>query len=184
MSAERNILTEEQFIYVYLFEAAKHALEQAESAAEDRFYNCMFSIVFSAFCIEASLNQIGEKLFPFWSELELLNHKQKLNIIAKQLELSPDFSHSPFQSYSEIFKFRNLVAHAKPGEFSNFERLCDFDHAKKFLLDSKDMVTEIHKRFVEYIEAHQDEYGEDFFEESGIIKEDPFGIMGRTISDE
>lgn len=184
MSAKRTTITVEQFTFVWLFQGAASEFEEAVSVKEGLFYNCMFSIVFSAFCIEAYLNQIGEKLFRNWAEFERQSHKKKLKKIAELLAFNPDFSSLPFKSYDEIFGFRNLIAHAKPGEFLKFERLCDLGPAFKFLCCTESMIREIHKKFAEYIEDHADEYSEDFFEDAGMLKDDPFGIMGLSITDE
>lgn len=77
-----------------------------------------------------------------------------------------------------------LIAHAKPGEFSKFERLCDLGPAFKFLCCTESMIREIHRKFAEYIVAHLDEYGVDFFDDLGMLEDDPFGIMGLSVSEE
>lgn len=136
---------DEHFTFVYLSACSQFMINEAEKSEQGRFYNCMGSIVFSAFCIEAYLNQLGERKFSFWTELEQLNHKRKLSIIAQHINLNLDFSCTPFQSYNEIFSFRNLVAHAKPGEFLKFEKLCTPDNARKFWADAKEIITTIHK---------------------------------------
>jgi hypothetical protein len=177
-------ITERHFPHAYWYNWAKNSLEQAKTTIEGHFYNSMVPMIFSAFCIEAYLNLLGENLFPCWAELERLPHRKKLAIIAKQLDMEINYSSSPFQTYGEIFKFRNWIAHAKPGEFSNVEKLCSLVNACKFLADTESMVRKIHEKFVEHIETHEDEYGEDFFEKSGIMKEDPFGIMGMSIPGE
>jgi len=136
----------EQFTYAYLYQCAQFMNEQAEKIEDGRFYNCMSSIIFCAFCIEAYLNRLGEKLFPFWKELEQLKHSNKLEIICQQINLFIDKSRSPFQSYNEIFKFRNLIAHAKLGEFPKFEKMCTIEHARKFITDTQDMIIAIHEK--------------------------------------
>ena len=185
INAKREPIKEEQFTFAWFFWVAGSSLEEAVSTEEGRFYNCISSIVFSAFCIEAYLNQIGEKLFPdCWAELERRPHKQKLKKIAERLQFKPDFSSLPFQSYDEIFRFRNLIAHAKPGEFTEFERLSDLGHAAKFLCCTEGMINEIHKKLADHIETHEDVYGDDFFDEMGISKENPFAILGFSVTEE
>ena len=184
MSTKRATITERQFTFAWLFQGAESEFEEAVSVEEGSFYNFMFSVVFLAFSIEAYLNQIGEKLFPDWAKYERRPHKEKLKKVVRRLKFKPDFSSLPFQSYDEIFRFRNLIAHAKPGEFSEFERVCNLGSVFKFLCCTESMITEIHKKFVEYIETHEDENGEDFFEDTGMLKSNPFGIMGISISDE
>ena len=68
----------------------------------------------SAFSLEASLNHIGTKLFPFWKDVEKkLSPESKLNFICHELKLKPNFSKRPYQSFKSILKFRNKLAHGK-----------------------------------------------------------------------
>ncbi len=78
MSTERTIYT-----YNYLHQAADWSLEQAHKNEEGRFYNCMSSIILSAFCIEAYLNHVGQEILPYWDEeiKKGLSIKNKLKII-------------------------------------------------------------------------------------------------------
>jgi hypothetical protein len=160
VSIERSIYT-----YVYLNHAADWALEQAKRAEEGRFYNCMSSIILSAFCMEAYLNHIGNKLLPYWDE-ELskgLSIQNKLKIICYQLNLTPDYSRRPFQSFRNIVKYRNLLAHAISEKISEkgiqlvrqkervkypetwWEKYTNLQSAKRWLIDIECIITEIHK---------------------------------------
>ena len=160
VSSTRSILT-----YVYLHEAAEWALEQAEATEEGRFYNCMCSNVFLAFCIEAYLNHICSELLPYWDD-ELkkdISALNKLKIICYHLNLTPDFSRRPFQSFNDIFKFRNLITHATSVNISNqgiqtvrdnervkypeiwWEKHSNIATAKRWLADTESMVAKIHE---------------------------------------
>ncbi len=110
VSAERTIYT-----YSYLHSAALQGIEQAENSEEGAFYNCMSSVVLSAFCIEAYLNHVACRLLPYWDdEVErTLNVHSKLKIISDRVDVELDFSRRPFQSFNEVMKFRNLLAHGK-----------------------------------------------------------------------
>jgi len=153
------------FTYVCLHEAAEWALEQAEATEEGRFYNCMCSNVFLAFCIEAYLNHICSELLPYWDD-ELkkdINTPNKLKIICYHLKLTPDFSHRPFQSFKDIVKFRNLTVHGTSVNISNqgiqtvhdgervkypetwWEKHSNIATAKRWLADTESMVATIHK---------------------------------------
>ena len=109
------------YTFGYLHSAADWALEQAEGTEEGKFYNCMSSIILSAFCIEAYLNHIGSILLPYWDDeiKKGLSIHNKLKIICHHLNLVPDFSHRPFQSFKQIVKFRNLMAHATSEKISD-----------------------------------------------------------------
>jgi hypothetical protein len=151
--------------YVYLYHAADWALEQATATEEGRFYNCMSSIVLSAFCIEAYLNHIGSELLPYWDgEFKRdISTTNKLKIICHHLNLTLDFSGRPFQSFNLIVKYRNLLAHAttvnisyqgtqtlRDGERvkspeSWWEKHTNLRNAKQWFDDTKAMITAIHQ---------------------------------------
>lgn len=60
------------------------------------------------------MNHIGEAKLPFWSIVEpKLSWKAKLELVAQQLGVELDYGHRPFQSLSELFKFRDKLAHGK-----------------------------------------------------------------------
>ena len=103
VTSERNIYT-----YGYLHSAATWAFEQAEMTEEGRFYNCMSSIILSAFCIEAYLNHIGNELLPYWDDevKKGLSIQNKLKIICHHIGIIPDFSRRPFQSFIQIIKYQ------------------------------------------------------------------------------
>jgi hypothetical protein len=157
--------THSVFTYVRLHEAAKCVLEQAEATEEGRFYHCMCSNVLSAFCIEAYLNHICEKLVPYWND-ELkkdISVRNKLTIICGHLNLTLDFSCRPFQSWDDIFAFRNQLAHGKSENISYhgtqtirddelpkypktwWEECSNIVTAKRWLADTESMVTKIHE---------------------------------------
>ncbi len=160
VSSERSVYT-----YVYLNLAADWAFEQAEGTNEGRFYNCMSSIILSAFCIEAYLNHIGSELLPYWDEevSKGLSIHNKLKIICHHLNLAPDYSRRPFQSFRNIVKYRNLLAHATSERISEkgvqmvrddqrakdpetwWEKHTNLQTAKRWLADTESIITEIHK---------------------------------------
>jgi hypothetical protein len=160
VSSERSVHT-----YGYLRSAAEWALEQAEGTEEGRFYNCMISIILSAFCIEGYLNHIGSELLPYWDEevKRDLSVQNKLKIICHHLNIAPDYSRRPFQSFRHIVKYRNLLAHAITEKVSEqgtqivrdgermrepktwWEKHTNLQIAKRWLADTESMITEIHK---------------------------------------
>jgi hypothetical protein len=175
VNSERSIFT-----YGYLHGAATWAYEQAEVTEEGRFYNCMSSIILSAFCIEAYLNHIGSILLPYWDD----DVKNKLKIICHQINLVPDFSRRPFQSFNQVVKFRNIMAHAttekisvkgiqtvRDGERVSYpetwwEKHSNLKFAKQWLDDTESIITAIHQNSAQERPAF------------GILG---FGIYGGTI---
>ena len=65
------------------------------------------------FTFEAYLNHVGPKIFKCWYDLERLGPKEKLNIIGEHLKLDINYGKRPWQVMTQIYTFRNLVAHGK-----------------------------------------------------------------------
>ena len=151
--------------YVYLYNAADWALEQAEKNEEGRVYNCMSANLRLAFCIEAYLNHVGERLLPFWDEeiKKDLRTENKLRIIASYLKVGLDYSRRPYQSLKDIWRFRNLVVHAKTEKIRErkiqnirknsfpkhtkpwWERQCKLNVTKRWLKDTESIIINLHK---------------------------------------
>lgn len=71
-------------------------------------------VVFLAFSIESYLNSIGARKIIVWDELERLPWKQKVSILHKAANRTPDWGREPLQFASEVFKLRDKLAHGKP----------------------------------------------------------------------
>ncbi|MDH5327684.1 MAG: hypothetical protein OEY58_19695 [Gammaproteobacteria bacterium] len=54
--------------YGYLMSAAHHAKGRLKEE-EGQFYQAMTTMILSAFTLEAYLNHVGEKLFPYWDDM-------------------------------------------------------------------------------------------------------------------
>jgi hypothetical protein len=52
-------------------------------------------------------------VFSCWKDLERLGPREKLNLIAEQLQVQVSYSHRPWQVMKHLFGFRNDVAHGK-----------------------------------------------------------------------
>ncbi len=146
--------------YVYLFHAARLSIKdaEAEKIEEIAFYNCMTSIVFLAFCIEAYLNHMGEEEAQHWEDdFESLRPIAKLRLImSRHGEL--DFTRRPFQSFSDIFTVRNQLAHGKtvfafekhPKEpLAKWGKLCNVKDAKRLFDDTEKMIRFIHAKMTD-----------------------------------
>lgn len=155
VSSEREVYT-----YGFLYSAATWSLEQAERSEEGRFYNCLSSIILSAFCLEGYFNHVGSIILTYWDEdfKRNLSINNKLKIICHHLEITPDYSSRPFQSFKNIVKYRNLLAHAitekisekgihlvNDGEYMKqpktwWEKHTDLKHAKQWLSDTEAII--------------------------------------------
>ena len=100
--------------FAYLRAAGWRALEEAKQSEKGRFYKCMISQLFSALCLEAYLNHMGNERFPFWEEIDRkLGPKEKLEIISCEIGYKINYGERPFQTFRTIFKLRNQLVHGK-----------------------------------------------------------------------
>ncbi|MCJ7435880.1 MAG: hypothetical protein MUO77_20565, partial [Anaerolineales bacterium] len=91
-----------------------HQLAQRPEEANEQLSNCMTFMLFSAFCIEAYLNHIGQETISFWDILKKsLSPYETLDVLADVLVFTPEFGCRPYQTFRSIFKLRNLLVHAK-----------------------------------------------------------------------
>jgi hypothetical protein len=102
------------YTFAYLRAAGWRALEEAKQNEKGRFYKCMISQLFSAFCLEAYLNHIGNEKIPDWEKSERkLSPKEKLEIISHEIGCKINYEERPFQTFKAIFKLRNELVHGK-----------------------------------------------------------------------
>jgi hypothetical protein len=128
-----------------------------QSKLNNEFNNTLGCVTFCAFALEASLNHLGETLFPFWNEhlKRKLNPEGKLTLIASKINITVDFGSKPFQAFRSIFEFRNQedLKHdsaKKWLEYGNFrwpvakwEVLCTLEQASLILQDTKEMIDKL-----------------------------------------
>ncbi|MGD8455167.1 MAG: hypothetical protein PVF83_02195 [Anaerolineales bacterium] len=155
------------FAYSDLFWGSKTFLkiidEQQEGALA--YYSCISVIVFSAFCLEAYMNHIGPILIKTWENSRedngeiWLRPKEKIDKICSNLHITPDYGRRPFQSYTDIFVFRNLVAHGATsiieGNFTDgipeihneIEKKAIPKFAHRYHKDTEGMILFIHNKF-------------------------------------
>lgn len=147
------------YTFAYLRAAGWHALQEAKQKEEGRFYQCMTSQLFSAFCLEAYINHVGKAKLPYWEKLERkLGPREKLEIISHEIGYKINFGERPFQSFESIFKLRNLLVHGRT-EFieeeseqildegekpaisqAKWQSYINIDTAIKFSEDTKEMI--------------------------------------------
>ncbi|MEH2006511.1 hypothetical protein, partial [Nostoc sp.] len=113
---QRNVNT-----FMYLKQASRVLLNQAKANEEGSFYNYMTSMLTSAFYLEAYLNHSGFKFYEirekennsYWKAFEKLNPDEKLEKWSEMICFKIDYGRRPFQTFKEIFKFRNKLVHGK-----------------------------------------------------------------------
>lgn len=85
----------------------------AEEFPKGSNYTIMSSILLRTFTFEAYLNHLGIKTFEFWEEVDSIRVMDKYTLFCKHLKMSPDYSRRPYQTLTQLFKFRNAIAHGR-----------------------------------------------------------------------
>ena len=148
------------FTHSVLFSVAETALARGQKHSDRSDY--LTAIVMAAFSFEAYLNFVGEKLFAFWGDVEHIPVRSKLSVICKSVRFLPDYGKRPYQSLVELWRIRNILAHARteilsvvrdgpppePLEYpeTDWEKQCTLKTAKRLLDDVRDVIHDLHRR--------------------------------------
>ena len=108
INRELNVVT-----YAEHWHTAKCLLQKAKQDKDGSYHQELACITFIAFTLESFLNQMGEELFGTWIDLEQLNVRGKINVIAEKLGVNVDYGKMPWQIVPELVAIRNKVAHGK-----------------------------------------------------------------------
>lgn len=165
MKKTQKLVTVDKTVYSvgYLRLVSWHTLKEAKENETGWYLNCMSSMVFSAFTIEAYLNHLGGNTISFWLTIERnLSPIKKLEIIAKQFSISIDYGARPFQSFKPLFKFRDFLAHGRTEQIeiksvqvlaegeqpklpiTKWQEQVTLENAKKYFDDVKEMIEFLH----------------------------------------
>jgi len=155
MSGKRRSLRKTVYTTAYLRVVSWHALKEARDHEEGRFYNCTTCILFSAFCLEAYCNHLGEEMIPFWESIDRISIRNKLEVLSIHLDVELDFSCSPFQSFTPIFRLRNRLAHGRNERLFEEETMeipetkwqeeATLPNAERYFEDTKGMIEYLHE---------------------------------------
>ena len=113
--------------YPELSRANRIILKNMKHKRDGWYYECLSSILISAFRFEGLLNQVGYHAIPFWKEIERISWRRKLNIICNKFSITINTGERPFQTIFELFSFRDSVVHPKP-KFLQQKRICEKQH--------------------------------------------------------
>jgi hypothetical protein len=168
-SDERVRATVKRAREVRVFAELSHAnwvlLENARHGRPGYFYECMTTILMSAFRFEAYLNYVGEAVFPFWEEMERLPWRSQLRIVRAQLKLQSSDGTRPYQTLIALFRFRDSLAHGRDEQLNepevteighleelrrkrpltHWEQLCTVEFAERAYADTEAIIREIHQ---------------------------------------
>jgi len=98
----------------YYRAAARTLLEEARENPEGSTFKFLAAMLFSAFALESYLNHLGGLRCKGWDVCERrLGPKEKLVLVAAHIGAKPDLGRRPFQTFGELFKFRDLSVHAR-----------------------------------------------------------------------
>lgn len=153
------------YVYCYLRDAARENLELLQSSGRDKMYARMEAMLLSALAMEAWLNHIGPVTVVGWNYIERsLSPEQKLHLIMESMPYAPapNRGERPFQTFSDMIKFRNLLAHGRthqvcdvitdeswaPGEFPKapeleIEKWFTDSNAERFVEDMISMIRDL-----------------------------------------
>jgi hypothetical protein len=158
--------TREFRAFAELSHANRVLLENAQEQREGWLYECMASILTSAFKIEAYLNHAGTALFPDWGKKDRLSVKKKLNIIRSHLGMGIKDEQRPYSTLEDLFRFRNALAHGRDEildppesiEEGNVEEIrrkypqtfweskCTVEFAERADKDTEDIIKDLHSK--------------------------------------
>ncbi len=164
MTKKASGLIREIFPHAYFLNASWDALEKGKRFKEGSSYSFLASMLFTAFALEAYLFEVGEeKLFDDWKAIEYgKSPGEKLQLLCDSGKYQLDLSKRPFQTFTEIFKFRNHAVHAKPEKIekdivdldergrpklpkSKWLEKCNLQNATRYYEDTDKMVITLHQ---------------------------------------
>lgn len=98
--------------YIQSLMIAEHLATRAFQKGENAAHDARASLVFIAFTIEAFCNHVGWKLTPDFEEFDKLRAMDKLRRAAELAGFPLSLGQRPFQTFGDIFRFRNEMAHS------------------------------------------------------------------------
>ena len=155
---------------VYTFKELSNAcffsLQLAQETEAGSFYNLMFSMLGSAFAVEAYLNHLGQDKFgeKEWEKIERsMNPESKLRVLARLIDYNLDFGRRPCQTFADMFKYRNAIAHARTETLTfeegqeydpmegptvpetKWEQATTLETAERYYEDARELVRQLHE---------------------------------------
>ena len=100
----------------WLIRTARNAAEKASSTKEGSFFESLTAILFSAFALEAYLNESLSRLLNrhTYEAVERLSFKKKIAFLRTELGLPNNWGEAPLKRLSSLVNIRNNWVHGKP----------------------------------------------------------------------
>ena len=166
MKSKKKVLVKREiYTYAHLRNISHLAYRDALENPRGRFNKCLTSMLFSAFCLEAYLNHVGDQKVSFWNDIERkLSPMEKLKVLSAFLNFDINYGIKPFQTFREIFLFRQKLVHGKSHYFdieeeqsldddefpsspqADWEKLINLEMTRVFFEDTDKISTVIHKQ--------------------------------------
>ena len=146
------------FTYAYLKDAAKEKQELLAKGTGCRKYAQIEAMLLSALAIEAYLNHLGNLIFKCWNSIERsLTPRQKLDLLCEKMSYEPDHGERPYQTFHDIFKFRQKTVHGKTEVIKDHESIQSYhnnEFPKEPKTDWENMISQDNtNRYVEDMQA-------------------------------
>jgi hypothetical protein len=157
--------TKTKYTFAYLRSVSWTCLKRAKESIHGRNLFIASSMVFSAFSIEAYLNHLGRSVTEFCDSVERkLSPREKLNLLASVLRFHVDYGSRPFQTFVDMFAFRNALAHGRTESLTQetlqflsedevpelprtkWEESISLESADRYLADSKEIVLRLNSK--------------------------------------
>ncbi|MFZ5931905.1 MAG: hypothetical protein ACOY15_11915 [Pseudomonadota bacterium] len=108
-------VTKERTVHTYseLWHASSCVLEKGLCESEASSWQFLSSVILTAFTFEAYLNHTGEKIFSCWNDIERLPPLAKFALLCEELKVDFPQGKRPRSTISELFTFRDSIAHGK-----------------------------------------------------------------------
>jgi hypothetical protein len=116
-TSKKALVTQERDLHTYaeLWHASECVLAAGIEHPRGSSWQFLSSIVLTAFSLEAYLNHVGPQVLSCWRSLERLSPNSKLELLCEALKvgLPGTKGERPLQTISELFRFRNTLAHGR-----------------------------------------------------------------------
>ncbi|MDP1627782.1 hypothetical protein [Parvibaculum sp.] len=162
--------------HIYIHNSISNAAHYFKNRVSDRIANddhegvgleIIAGLTLLAFSVEAHFNFLGHKLIQNWNER--CGVQEKIELVCKQLSVTPDFISRPFSSIEKLREFRNTLAHGKPEEIEiDKEVIAKAEELEALGIPSPDWEGYVDETF--FIEAYEDidKIWKDLLERSGL----------------
>ncbi|PRN02236.1 hypothetical protein A0O30_23830 [Pseudomonas sp. LLC-1] len=123
MSKPLDVIVEKRrtvHTYSELWHASECVLDVGLMNQEGSSWQFLSSILLTAFTFEAYLNHLGSRTMDRWNDHDRLPTDEKFNLLCREIGATFPLGSGarPLQTITELFKFRNTIAHGRTTELN------------------------------------------------------------------